>query len=425
MHARPSGKPRCSGHARGVTRVPTVLIAALALASLVASCTSAELGQGGGSAGGGRNGGGRESLLYDGPQIEARSHPYGLKWNWQHVGDLEDALASVAGGATFYEFEWCGIEPEQGERNWSEVDDVVASAQRLGYDVYLKIRTGSCWVNSATDEGAGDKSKTPSRFPDDPEEYEGFVAAVVERYEPRGVAAYAIENEPNATNFWRGTPEEYVELVRLGAEAVHRAAKGEVSVLDGGISSIGYGVAIASALLEQGRDADAVAFYDSYYARRFASETFVFPRVAGVAELRDVLSGMPAQRAIDYIEATARAMRYVDAWQLHYYEPWQRLADVVGYIRSITSPVQTVEAWEVGIAWPGPSYDEDVAASETAELLGAGRALGIGRLIYLPAAWSPGSRGREIWRGLWEPDGTPRPAAEVYADAVSAAQAGN
>lgn len=365
---------------------------------------------------------------YDGPEIHAEPNLVGLKWSWDTLAPIAEDVGSVAGGSSFFEFEWCEVETQPGTYDWAAVDDVVASTKRLGYTPLLKIRVGSCWVNGVTDaqtRGTENK-KTASKMPSDLDAYAAFVDQVVRRYVPMGVSTYAIENEVNAANFWDGTPEQYETLLRRGAQAVH-AASASARVFDGGISSIGYGVAICADMVAAGRGAEAVAFYRSYYERRFVRSQFVFKPVATVADLQAVLDSRPAKRAVSFLQATFRAAGVVDGYQLHYYEQPRDLDAVLGYIRAgvaATHPAIPVEAWEVGLAWPGDSYDAEVAAAETAKLFGIGFGGGVRVMIYLPAAYRPGGlRPEEIWRGLWEPDGAPRPAAGTFA-AVAAATSG-
>lgn len=362
---------------------------------------------------------------YDGPEVHAEPNLVGLKWSWDTLGTIVDDVASVAGGASFFEFEWCEVEPQQGAYDWVAVDDVVASTKRLGYQPMLKIRVGSCWVNGVDDaqtRGTENK-KTVSKMPSDLDQYAAFVDQVVRRYVPMGVSRYAIENEVNAANFWDGTPEQYETLLRRGAKAVH-AASADAKVFDAGISSIAYGVAICSDMVAAGRAQDAVAFYQQYYERRFVRSQFVFKPTTTPAELQAVLDSRPAKRAVSFLQATFRAAGVLDGYQLHYYEQPRDLDTVLAFVHAgvaATHPDIPVEAWEVGVAWPGDTYDAEVAAAETAKLFGTGFGGGVRSMVYLPAAYRPGGlRAEEIWRGLWDPDGTPRPAAGTFTELARA-----
>src|SRR5207247_1994005 len=135
------------------------------------------------------------------------------------------------------------------------------------------------------------------------------------------------------------------------------------------------------------------------------------------------------RRTVEFVEQTFALQRrgLFDAYQLHYYEPWSDLAQVLAYIRSGIGSTLPIEGWEVGVAWPGSSYNEREHAAETAKLLATLLAAGVQRAIYLPLAPGEGANpetgGRgELWRGLYLGDGTARPAAAVYQTLVDAAK---
>lgn len=362
---------------------------------------------------------------YDGPEIHAEPNLVGLKWSWDTLNTIVEDVASVAGGSSFFEFEWCEAEPQPGTFDWNAVDDVVASTKRLGYTPMLKIRVGSCWVNGVTDAASRgtENKKTASKMPSDLDAYAVFVDQVVRRYTPMGVSKYAIENEVNAANFWDGTPEQYEILLRRGAQAVH-AASPAAQVFDAGVSSIAYGVAICAEMIAAGRAAEALAFYQAYYERRFVRKQFVFKPVTTVADLQAVLDSRPAKRAVSFLKSTFEMAGVLDGYQLHYYEQPRDLDVVLDFVHRGVAPTHpniAIEAWEVGLAWPGDTYDTQVAAAETAKLFGIGFGGGVRSMVYLPAAYRPGGlRSEEIWRGLWEPDGTARPAAGTFAQVAAA-----
>src|SRR3954471_5239008 len=227
------------------------------------------------------------------------THPIGLKWNWAQLSALRPFLRTEGGGSTFYEVVWCDVERDRGKLDWSDVDAVASRERALGSPLLIKIRVGRCW---ASGHGTTDSErKQPSSMPTDLAAYRHFVTAVVERYEPHGVTEYAVENEPNALTSWQGSSDDYRRLVEPAAGAIHHAAP-DATVLDGGLSSIGYGVDIAAELLHDGRSADAVAAYNAYYARRFEEPSFVFPQISDVTGLRDVLGDAPAKRASEFLD---------------------------------------------------------------------------------------------------------------------------
>jgi hypothetical protein len=394
-------------------RLPLAALVALSLLLAVAAgaCTGDDGGQGAPAPPEGR-----DVQRYGGPPVRAAANPIGLKWDWPNLDRYLPFVKDLAGGATFYEFEWCRVEPRQGQRDWETLDGVVRSGQRLGYGMLLKIRVGSCWATGGRrGEERGEKRKTVSAMPQDLGAYQAFVRDVVERYRPLGVRGYAIENEVNARNFWAGTPAEYEELLRLGSRAVH-AADPRAQVLDSGIASPIYGTAIAARLLEQGRDREAVAAYQRYYARRGSQ----YRPVETVEDLRTVLRRDLVRRGLDYLAATQRLARerVFDVYQLHFYEPWDNVPALLDYLRQTLPSTMPVEAWEVGMFWrDGPDQqrnDQRLRAGEAVKVVSLLLAGGVRRVTWLPTgAHDEGDGDGELHFGLLDGEGTLRPAGEA------------
>ena len=151
----------------------------------------------------------------------------------------------------------------------------------------LRVRVGSCWATGGNklDPGRGGLGYSVSLPPTDPKAYQAFVQSVVQRYSAKGVHTYAIENEPAGNSFWQGTPQQYGDLVRLGAAAV-RQADPTATVLDGGLSSTTWGVVMAQDLLDQGKVPEALAAYNAYYERRFERRQADFPNANDESSLR-------------------------------------------------------------------------------------------------------------------------------------------
>src|SRR3954447_12324248 len=61
------------------------------------------------------------------PPPLGKPNPRGAKWDWSRLDAFKPYLASLSGGATFYDFAWCEIEPERGDRNWQSVDRVAST----------------------------------------------------------------------------------------------------------------------------------------------------------------------------------------------------------------------------------------------------------------------------------------------------------
>jgi hypothetical protein len=410
------GEPIAQGR-----RPATCLAALLLVAVACAACTG---GGAGGNGRSGQQGRGQQGQTYTGPVVRGEANPIGLKWDWPGLDRYLPFIKSMTGASTWYEFEWCQVEPRPGQRDWSALDGVVNSTRRLGYGLLLKIRVGSCWVTGGRrGEERGAKRKTVSAMPKDLGAYQAFVREVVARYQKLGVHEYAIENEVNARNFWQGTPEQFEQLTRLGAQAVHQADP-KAQVLDGGIASPVYGLAIADRLLAQGRGDEAVAVYQRYYARRGPQ----FEQVASEDELRRVLAEPQVRQSLAYLAATQRLARdqVIDAYQLHFYEPWENVPALLAYLRDTLPPELPIEAWEVGIFWRGGPQDQRddqrLRADEATKVVALLLAGGVHRVTWLPlAAHQEGDDGGELHFGLLDESGAVRPAGEAVKELSAAA----
>lgn len=348
-----------------------------------------------------------------------RPHPLGFKWDLPRVDRYAEFLGSVAGGATFTEVVWCDVEPSPGDYDWSLPDRIVAKAVDLGARVFLKLRVGSCWAND--DRGGAERGvnrrRTASAIPHDLDAYRTFVRDAVRRYE--SVEQFAIENEVNSPSFWSSTVDDYRALVGTAA-AVIRAERPSARVFDSGISSVGYGVAIAAARLESGDADGAVDVYRRYYARRFSSRD-EFPDIEDAAALRAVLASDEARRHRSYLDVALQLARddQTDGIQLHFYEPADAAPDLVEYVTSAGGGAP-VEAWEVGLFWPGdpePGDAADEALRSVAGLLGAG----VRQVIWLPMAHNPdGRRAEEVRLGAVNADASLRPLGLALAEAAAA-----
>lgn len=387
-------------------------MAVLAMVLLAGACTAGEKDQPG------RVLPDPKGWIPDGPLEPA---VLGVKWDWDRLATYQPYLESFPGGNTFYELVWCDVEPVPGARDWSRIDQVVAGAADVDFEMNLKIRIGSCWATNARLESRGEKKKTASLLPTDLAAYQDFVKAVVTRYAPRGVHRYAVENEINGNGFWQSSPADYEHLART-ASAVIRAADPKAIVLDSGISSTAYGAGVAGWLLDQDRDDEAVAAYNAFYERRFAVRGEQLPDVDDVAGLRAALKGDQPARNVSFLEATFRlaADGVTDAYQLHFYEPGGNVPLLLAFLRSRLPENMPIESWETGIFWRGG--DEKALSGEATKLTSTLLAGGVRRVIWLPTAHDPeGRKATEDRWGLFGVDSQPRAFALQFRDMAQAA----
>jgi hypothetical protein len=345
------------------------------------------------------------------------SGPLGLKWSWFQPATF-DFVRQASGGWTFAELDWCEIEPVQGQLDWTELDEVVRQSIELGHQPMLKLRTGQCWATQPPTTGDIDTTeaawKKPSTPPVDTATYLDFVTQAVQRYAAMGVHEYAVENEVDVVNFWATDVSAYEQLVREVAPAI-RAADPESRVLDAGVSSTSYGVVMAADQLAAGDDEAALQTYQDYYGRRLSSGVSRWPALSTVDELRTVLDGVPARRSVEAEDLAVRLAQdgVVDAYQLHYYEPVSDLPELLDHLKERLGGSVPIEAWEVGVAWPGEDYDEQAHADQVFRLVSTLLAHDVHRIVYLPVAYTPGSKA-QVFRGLTHEDGTVLPAGQGW-----------
>ena len=235
------------------------------------------------------------------------STPLGAKWVWAQFDRVKSYLPELNGGHTYVEVVLCDVESSKGAFDWSVPDSYVTKARAVGVNSLVELRTGRCWATPGQPKFARGQGVTESAMPADMDVYIDFVSRAVRRYSDLGVSEFAIENEVNSPNFWDGSPQDYAVLARAGAAAVH-AADPAARVVDGSVSSAGAGYAVAKGLLDDGRDAEAVATYRSYYHRRFGTRDGegAINDVSSPAELRAELARPGPASMVEYMELINR-----------------------------------------------------------------------------------------------------------------------
>jgi hypothetical protein len=169
----------------------------------------------------------------------------------------EQAMAATAGkGVRTWRagLFWYLIEREQGVRDWSEYDELVASAARQ--DTSLLMVIASCPAWACPDLSGPPRGQALAA-------HHAFVRAAVSRYGTNGsfwganpdlpyrpVTDWQVWNEVNATEFWKPGPDAagYAEFLRAES-AVIRSADPKATVVLSGLTD--YGQVKAADFLEQ------------------------------------------------------------------------------------------------------------------------------------------------------------------------------
>ncbi len=117
---------------------------------------------------------------------------------------------------------WGDYEKFKGHENWTLLDAKVDLAEKYGIELYPYICYSPGWATG------GDWRRPPK----DLDDWYNFVYRVVERYKGR-ISHWEIWNEGDNYDFWTGSWQEQLELVKVGARAVKDANPDAVTIFGG------------------------------------------------------------------------------------------------------------------------------------------------------------------------------------------------
>lgn len=153
-------------------------------------------------------------------------------------------------------FIWGNVEPRAGTYEWQKIDQYLQQYEGTGFDLVVTVWPYAEWDQAACHSKmpAAGKESFPElgdyrEKPCDMEAFQQFVQAAVERYDGDGkddsptvkhpIKHWEILNEPEMQDgslvFFRGTSQEYLDIMKAGHAAV-KAADPEAKVLHAGIS---------------------------------------------------------------------------------------------------------------------------------------------------------------------------------------------
>ncbi len=194
---------------------------------------------------------------------------------------------------------WNTIQPRPDRWNWKNFDRSVELYQEQGIEPQFLLGYSARW---AVDESLRD-AEDPTNWmfaPPDLNAWKNFVTEAVKRYAD-AVTYWEVWNEPDLTNFWKGTPREYIDLLRVSYRAIHDHDP-DAQVMTGGFATLmSHGgrkhFHMMRDVLRDASDAfDVVAFH----------QHGTFDRFADIVdhELQDVLAVLPKPRPL-YFNETA------------------------------------------------------------------------------------------------------------------------
>ena len=182
-------------------------------------------------------------LAPDAEMMHVAVNPFGVNVFLEQEAEpsKRERVVQMAAAAGFHwlrqEFTWEDIEihgsgdfedrrHEPYRSAWDKYDHIVKLAEAHDMELIVRISNPPAWSRAAGDDAG---SYAP---PDDYQHFANFVQAVAARYRGR-IHYYQLWNEPNIHPEWGHypiSPEEYTELLKVGAEAA-RAADPDVVII--------------------------------------------------------------------------------------------------------------------------------------------------------------------------------------------------
>ncbi len=107
---------------------------------------------------------------------------------------------------------WSNLNPSQGTYTWANLDALVNNS--LSHNVELVYTFGyvPAWA-STNPTGSCDGNTAGSCYPPNLQAWKDFVTQITTRYQGK-IKYWELWNEPNATNFWKGTNTHLVAMAR-------------------------------------------------------------------------------------------------------------------------------------------------------------------------------------------------------------------
>jgi hypothetical protein len=124
---------------------------------------------------------------------------------------------------------WIDLEPKKNEFNFERLDQYVAIAQQKHVKVLLPLVGEPKWASARPTEIEEGNPVGSAAEPADMDDWRNFVRTVAMRYKGK-IEAYEIWNEPNENNFWTGTVEQLVDLIREAYQIIKSVDPGALVV---------------------------------------------------------------------------------------------------------------------------------------------------------------------------------------------------
>ncbi len=308
-----------------------------------------------------------------------------------------DLLAELGVGWVRMPVSWAEVEPRPGNFRSEQVEAAVRSHLRSqpGIQVMVTLRARSPWAGGRRLAGVPQKTTVPPR---DLQQYYSFVYNMALR--GKGVVkCWQIENEMEGREWWAGSPEQYLQLLRTAYRAIH-AADPKALVALGGFTSE---MTTVATFLARGESKKEIARHMGY--------TGPLPSPKAEAAIR---------RNVEFIETViAGAKDYCDVVDIHLYNEYDTIPARVEWFRSeMRKSGYTKPIWATEVGGPDSlvkPYSDEAQAQEVVKRTALCLASGVDKVFWLNLMESEsGGSGRFGRLGLVTREGQRKQAYGAY-----------
>jgi hypothetical protein len=226
---------------------------------------------------------------------------------------------------------WKKCPKEDGKYKWDKMLDKKMDKKVDGKPVKLLLMI-KCGNHGEPSDPPADLKKQWDSKHGHSESYYDWVFNLVKEF-GSCIEALTIENEVNEKQFWTGTVDEYLMLLKTAYKAAHDA-KPDIVVTDSGFPSSHWVWVIAQDRLKSGaKPEDVLRFVRSYLERREAGEAGA-KRNLIPGDVKDLRKKCESRNESFIRKFFKHAKGSVDWINFHYYEPPELLDDVIEWLRA-------------------------------------------------------------------------------------------
>lgn len=107
---------------------------------------------------------------------------------------------------------WSDLNPSQGTYTWANLDALVNDSLSHGVELVYTFGYVPAWASS-NPGGSCDGNSNGGCYAPNMQAWKDFVTQITTRYKGK-IKYWELWNEPNASNFWKGTPAELVAMAK-------------------------------------------------------------------------------------------------------------------------------------------------------------------------------------------------------------------